>query len=369
MTDTQTPTPQAEMRSIIARIATGPDLSKDISLEEARNGMRYVLDGEVDPVQGAIYLIALRMKRETDDENKGVLDALRSVTERATAPVDEVVDIADPYDGYNRTLPPAPFLAPLLAELGIPAFSHGMETVGPKYGVTHKQVLREAGLPVDLSPAQAAARLGDIGWAYVDQSRFAPKLFNLLDFRSLIVKRPAITTVEVMCGPIVGRQKTHLMTGYVHKPYPRIYAMLARHAGYDSMLLVRGVEGGVLSSLRQSGKLFFYHDGGMEDSVEMNPEDMGIQQEVRAIPVPEDMAETAVVTDAITGEKDNTGVAAAAAEAGIAALRGTKGATYDALVYGAATVLWHLKKAGSLQAGADMARSVLDSGAAFDRLR
>lgn len=101
----------------------------------------------------------------------------------------------------------------------------------------------------------------------------------------------------------------------------------------------------------------------------MNPEDMGIQQEVRAIPVPEDMAETAVVTDAITGEKDNTGVAAAAAEAGIAALRGTKGATYDALVYGAATVLWHLKKAGSLQAGADMARSVLDSGAAFDRLR
>ena len=56
------------MRSIIQRIATGPDMSKDISLAEARAGMNGILQGEVDPVQAAIFLIALRMKRETDDE-------------------------------------------------------------------------------------------------------------------------------------------------------------------------------------------------------------------------------------------------------------------------------------------------------------
>ena len=68
--------PNVAMRSYIQRVATGPEMSKDLSLEEAQHGMRLILDGEVDPVQAAIFLIALRMKRETRDENRGVLQAL-----------------------------------------------------------------------------------------------------------------------------------------------------------------------------------------------------------------------------------------------------------------------------------------------------
>jgi len=114
------------MRSIIQRIATGPELSKDISFEEARVGMRAILDGEIDPVQAGIFLIALRMKRETDDENLGVFEAIREVTTVATAEADEVIDVADPYDGYTRSLPPSPFLPALLAECGVAAVSHGV---------------------------------------------------------------------------------------------------------------------------------------------------------------------------------------------------------------------------------------------------
>src|SRR5437870_12448681 len=84
--------PAAARRSIIKRIATGPELSKDISREEARLGMRFVLDGAVDPVQAGVFLIALRMKRETDEENEGILEALLEVTQRVTAPVDSVAD-------------------------------------------------------------------------------------------------------------------------------------------------------------------------------------------------------------------------------------------------------------------------------------
>ena len=77
--------PAALMRSILQRIATGPELSKDISREEACAGMRCVLDGQVDPVQAGIFLIALRMKRETDDENRGLLEAVRETTRAAVA--------------------------------------------------------------------------------------------------------------------------------------------------------------------------------------------------------------------------------------------------------------------------------------------
>jgi len=357
--------PTALMHSILKRIATGPELSKDISREEAGAGMRLILDGKVDPVQAGVFLIALRMKRETDDENRGVLEAIREATHGATAPVDEVLDIGDPYDGYNRTLPAAPFLPAVLAACGVAAVSHGVERMGPKYGVTHRQVLRAAGLPVDLGPEEAAARLGDpgIGWAYIDQQKFCPKLHALAGLRTLIVKRPAITTVEVLAGPVRGRVKTHLVTGYVHKPYPRIYALLARHAGFDSALLVRGVEGGVIPSLINTGKAFHYHHLGEETSTEFAPADLEIEQSVRAprIPGASDEGQSEAPLDAAA-------VAQAAAEAGMAALAGEPGATRDSLVYGAALCLWHLGRHGSLGSAADAVRGAIDRGKALEHL-
>jgi anthranilate phosphoribosyltransferase len=362
---------QLTMRSIIQRIATGPELSKDISQQEAHLGMKAILNNEIDPVQAAIFFIALRMKRETWDENKGVLDAIREATHGVTADVDEVLDIADPYDGYNRTLPASPFLAPLLAECGIPSVSHGADAVGPKFGVTHRHVLAAAGVDVGLSTSQVAKRLAqpDLGWGYVDQSMYCSKLHDLVSLRSLIIKRQVVTTVEVLAKPIAGRNKTHFMTGYVHKPYPPIYAMLARHVGFDTAVLVRGVEGGVIPSLRQPGKFFSYVDRGAEQDTDIDPADVGISQSMRAVPLPEDLPKAASGPDEIAIAVDIPATAKAAADAGMAALNGTHGATYDSLVYSAAIMLYHLGKQPSLKAAADQVRSVLDSGKAASRVR
>ncbi|MGB0721119.1 MAG: anthranilate phosphoribosyltransferase [Gammaproteobacteria bacterium] len=356
------------MRSIIQRIATGPELSKDISREEARFATSMLLSGEADPIQGAVFLIALRMKRETDEENRGVLDAIRDATDRAVAEVDDLVDIADPYDGYNRTLPPSPFLPAVMAALDVPAVSHGMETVSPKYGATHRKILRAAGVPVTLSSAEAAERIADptVGWAYVDQEQFCPQLNALIDFRTTLVKRPAITTVEVMGGPVVGRKRTHLVTGYVHKPYPRIYALLARHAGYDSALLVRGVEGGVVPSLRQAGKLFRYENMGEEQGFDVDPADLGIEQDLRSVPFPDDLGEVPVA-DGCVVVKDMEAAAKAAAEAGLEALDGVPGGIRDGLVYAGASILWHRGLAADLRSAADAVRGVLDDGTAKAR--
>ncbi|MCK7576361.1 MAG: anthranilate phosphoribosyltransferase [Chromatiales bacterium] len=368
---TQTDDPKLLMRSIIQRIATGPELSKDIALDEARAGMRAILDGAVDPVQAGIFLIALRMKRETDDEMKGVLDAIREATGHVVAEVDEVVDIADPYDGYNRCLPAAPFLMPVLAECGVASISHGAHAVGPKFGVTHRHVLEAAGAPVDLTPVEAAERLADpeLGWSYVDQRAFCAPLHNLVDLRSTIVKRQVITTTEVLARPIHGRKHTHLVTGYVHKPYPRIYAMLARHAGFDSALLIRGVEGGVIPSLRQQGVCFSYQHHSEEQSFEIDPTTLGIEQTVRAVPLPEALPQTSRPGDEIAIMVDVDATAQAAAEVGLAALDGVKGPTYDSLVCTGALVLWHLGRERSLEVAADRVRDVLDSGRAVRRVR
>lgn len=369
--DTLADNPGVLLRSIIQRIATGPELSKDISREEACAAMRAILDGEIDDVQAAIFFIALRMKRETDDENSGVLQALRDVTETATADVDDVVVISDPYNGYNRTLPASPFLPAVLAACGVPTVSEGVEFMGPKYGLTHHQVLRAAGVAVDLSSQQAADSLADesLGWAYVDQKNFCPKVHDLAGLRKRIVKRPVLTTVEVLTGPVRGKKRTHLVTGYVHKPYPRRYALMAREMDFDSCLLVRGVEGGIVPSLRQAGKCVYYHDKGPEQELDTDPVALGINQTLRAAPIPEGLPESTDTGEPAGPNVDMRAFAKAAVDSGLAALAGKPGVIHDGLVYSGALVLHHLGHRESMSAAADQVREAINSGQALQHFR
>ncbi|MES9992224.1 MAG: anthranilate phosphoribosyltransferase [Candidatus Thiodiazotropha sp.] len=368
MTDTMTS--QELMHSIIQRIATGPELSKDISLEEASEGMSAILRGEIDEVQAAIFFIALRMKRETDDENKGALDAILKVSQSRELAVDQLISLADPYDGVNRNLPIAPFVPAVLAACGLPCVSHGLDAVGPKFGVTHRHVLQQVGIDVDIDLDRAASRLEDpsLGWAYVDQRTFCPGLHDLTGLRQKIIKRQVLTTVEVLAKPLVAREKTHLVTGYVHKPYPAKYASLARFAGFDGCLLVRGIEGGVIPSLRQQGLVYRYQDLGEEQAVEISPESLGINQSVRAVPLPHD---DSIKTngDEIARIKDVRAAASSAAEIGGKALQGEKGPAYDALVYSCALIIWHAGESDSIESAAQKVRQVLDSGMAWRRIR
>jgi anthranilate phosphoribosyltransferase len=355
------------LRSCIQKVATGPEYSKDLSYEDAYAAMCCALSGEADPVQVGVFLIALRMKRETAAENAGVLQAILDHTQREVAEVDELVDIAEPYNGQVRGLPAGPFLAPLLAACGLPAYSHGVAVLGPKFGITHHNVLRAAGVNVVRRGKAVAERLADpnIGWGYCDQAQFCSALHDLAELRTRIVKRPVLTTVEVMAQAIRGREKTHLLTGYVHKAYPPVYAALARQANFHNAVIVHGVEGGVIPSLSQPAKAFAYRALGEEHESVLDPGELGIVQTHRNVPLPDDLP--APAPDGIAGPIDVPGAARAAAKRGIAALQGEQGATRNSLVYGAAIALHGAGRCGDLREGVDAAARALDDGAALAR--
>jgi anthranilate phosphoribosyltransferase len=331
--------------------------------------MLLVLDELADPIQAAVFLIGLRVKRETDDENKGVLQAILDRTKIIEADVDELVDIADPYNGYARSLPSSPFLAALLAESGVPAVSHGIETVAPKFGVTHSQILAAAGVSVNMPVEGIAKQISnpEIGWAYADQSAFCPSLYGLTDFRKRIVKRAAISTAEVLTGPIRGRIKTHLVSGYVHNEYPPIYTMLARHSGFNSTLLLRGTEGGVTPSLRKRGEFVRYWEDSKDTFVEADPTEIGIESENRLVPIP-----PALLPDKdrdFAPAESNGEIARLSAKEGLDALQGAKSATSDALLFSASLTLWHLERYSSVKEAAVTVRKILSSGKAAERFK
>ena len=355
------------LRQCIQKIATGPEASKDLSFDEAYAAMKSILNESSDPVQNAVFLIALRMKRETDDENRAILQAILDTSQKMTAAVDTLVDVADPYDGFVRNIPMSPFLPAVLAGCGLPAVSHGLEAVGPKYGVTVRKVLRAANIPVDLSVSNGVDHIenSEIGWAYLDQKQICPELYKLVPLRTRIVKRPVLTTVEVLTNPIRSRGKTHLLTGYVHKAYPPVYANLARQANFDSAMIVRGVEGGVIPSLKQAAQVFEYDDKGEEKPRALDPAEIGIQHTTRAVPLPDNLPQAQDQADHVAASVDMDALAAITAEIGLSALGGKQGIAYDSLVYAGAIVLSHTKHYNSLTQAADAVRNILDSGAAL----
>ena len=352
----------------IQKVATGPGYSKSLTQEDARDALATILNGSADPVRAGVFLIALRMKRESMDENKGFLEALINTTNRVTADVDSVIDISEPYNGYTRGLSVTAFLAPLLAEMGEAAYSHGVESVGPKFGLTHHKVLKSIGINVDVSVEAAAKQLADpdIGWAYIDQKAINPNLHSLVDLRERLIKRSALTTTESLLKPISGRKETHMVCGYVHSEYPAIYAELARFSGFDNATIIRGVEGGITPSLQQQGKFFGYLDKSEETLTELDPKSIGIDVKKRAIPLPDDLPEP---SDKDQGAINADAASSAAAKEGLAALTGQAGMAYDSLLYNAAIILTHRKRFDSLVDAANEVSKVLKSGAVLRRLK
>ena len=356
------------MREYLQLVATGPELSKSLNETQAEDGMSMILNGDIDAVRAGIFLIALRMKRESEAENTGILSALIRQMQTARTKAADILSLADPFNGYLRGLPVTPFLPAVFAACGLPAYSHGLESVGPKYGITTRLVLELAGKNVDLNVSEAAELLDnpDAGWAYLDQKHYIGSLHDLVELRDTMVKRSCLSTLEVVLRPLFGAKSTHLLTGFVHKAYPPVYAMLARQSGFDSAAIVRGVEGGCIPSLSQLSRYFGYRDDGTMKLFKLVPGDLGIVQDARAVAVPEqyvdDIEQTCYQNTQVLED-----VVAHTLEMGLDALGNTPGPMQDSIIYGVSIGLVHTGLVSELGKGAELARNAIASGEALAR--
>lgn len=356
------------LHDAIKKVATGPEYSKNLSFDETLESMTFILDGNADPVQTAIFFIALRMKRETSEENRGILQAIRNSTIQINSAtqllvdVNHLIDLSDPYNGYIRGVPSSAFLPAIFAAAGYSCVSHGLEKVAPKFGVTSHRILKAAGKSVLLPIHEVKLNLENknIGWSYLDQAIYCPALYKLTRLRQRMVKRQVLTTVEALAQPLRATGKTHLMSGYVHKAYPEIYSDLARHAAFDNMILVRGGEGGVVPSLKQKGRYFSYKDFTETLQHSLDPASIGLSQQSRNVPLPLYLADI----ENSNSEKKLNQLANHAVDLGLKALAGGLGETRDSLIYSGAIMLSNLNHY-NLNEAADIVRSLLNSGAAL----
>lgn len=341
---------QEKLIDCIKKVATGQDYSRDISREDACEAMQWILSGEADQIQAAVFLIALRMKRETPEENLGLQDAIRDSVTPVIVEVEDLCALSDPYDGLLRSLPVSVLLPATLAACGLPAYSHGVKSIGPKYGVTHASMLAALGYDSEMSGEQVAAQLADpdIGWAYIGMEQFNPALYKLKDLRERMIKRTALSTIDRALSPLQARKTNILITGHVHKAYPDIYLGLAKNAGYQRALTYRGYEGGLIPPLHQNIELYGYLDEEGAYNSSFDPKEYGVNCQVERV------TSNGIVLDQLR-------------DSGLAALQGSRNTSYQSLVIAGALALIGAGRELQPSLAIERVRAVLDSGAVLAR--
>lgn len=215
-----------------------------LTVEKATIGAYHLFDDSPEHLKGA-FLEAERLKRETYDENSAFFKVLKSHVPSQKAAIKTLIDLGDSYDGCSRTPSLNLFLAATLAAAGYPTLVHSVDEVAPKEGITHHQILKEAGKNPLKTTTEAITDLesGETGWTHLDQQIYHPQLYGLKKVRKEMVKRPFLATFEKMLQPIVAEQN-YLVSQYTHKHYKlEVAKLLHDFCLFDKALHVKGIEG------------------------------------------------------------------------------------------------------------------------------
>jgi anthranilate phosphoribosyltransferase len=245
--------PETKMKDYLQKIAAGPRLSKDLTEAEAKDALNLILGEKISKVRAGVFLIAARMKLETIPENIGYWRALQSHLTTVTVNLDQLLQIADPFDGFQR-IPYFGFYAiPVIAQLGLPVYGHSALPLPPKFGITFEDIL-QSNYKVP-EGKQRLTLLEKYRFSYLSTSDTLPKLENLRSLRTEIVKRPMLATLEKILLPVKAR-KNILITTYFHRGYETALTEIGKLSEFDKVIIGNGMEGTTLFGIHKEAKVF-----------------------------------------------------------------------------------------------------------------
>ncbi len=248
--------PFAQFIRILGR---GRHASRSLSQEEAREAMAMILDDEVDPLQLGAFLMLIRVREETPEEVAGFVEAARERIERPAVMPRVDIDWSS-YAGKKRQLPWFILATRLLARNGYTLFLHG--TSGHTEGRLYtREVLEALGLPVSTSLEEAARRLEEERFAYLDLAHISPGLQRLIDLRPLLGLRSPVHTVARMLNPFGA---PCVMQGIFHPGYLEIHQRAGALLNQPHLAVIKGDGGEIERNPDMACPLHTVREGRME---------------------------------------------------------------------------------------------------------
>jgi anthranilate phosphoribosyltransferase len=219
----------------VRTLARGPGLSRSLTREEARDAMRLILAGEVEPEQLGAFLMLMRYRGESAEELAGLVEAARdTIRILANAPP---VDLDWPsYADRHKQLPWFALAALLLAENGIKVLMHGI--AGESEGfVPTRAVLAKLGIPVSPNLEAAGCHLGMTGFAYVGLEALSPRLDELIALRPLLGLRSPVHSLARELNPL---RAPCQIQGVFHPNYRTLHQQAAALLGQPQAAIFKG---------------------------------------------------------------------------------------------------------------------------------
>jgi len=350
------PDANERMKSYLQKIAAGPKMSKDLTRDEAEDALSLILNDEVSSERAAVFLIAARMKLETLEENIGYWQALDQTTVKQEVKFDKLVQVAEAFDGFQRTPIFTFYMIPLLAEIGLPIYGHSALPLPPKFGITFEDLLvNHYGISTDQTFEQRKTLIEQFGFGYLSTQQSHPKLDALKNLRTEIVKRPMLATMEKMLMPL--KAKTNcLATNYFHPGYEESMLAVAPLGGWDIAMVGNGMEGSILYGVHKTAKLFIH----------LNK--IGVQEKKLDASRDLDTATAQQIRDAFEALKQIPASREKVAELGEQALQGKGGPAAYLIAWQAATLGYFFGRLPDVQTGYNTAKQTLKSGTAYEKL-
>ncbi len=199
---------------------------EDLSEEEARSAMEFIMSGEATPAQIGAYITALRMKGETVDEITGSARAMRAmaVTLEVRGPAvalesdglnqaeETVVDTCGTGGDNANTFNISTAVAFVAAGQGLTVAKHGNRAISSRCGSA--DVLERLGVNLKLTPEQVKQCIAEVGIGFL----FAP-LYHLAMKHAIGPRREiGVRTIFNLLGPLANPARANAQVLGVYEP-------------------------------------------------------------------------------------------------------------------------------------------------------
>lgn len=312
---------------------------REIFHDEMIELMHQIMRGDVSPLMTAAILTGLRVKKETVGEITGAARVMRELSAKVDAGdhphfLDIVGTGGDGASTFNISTA-SMFVA---AAAGARVAKHGGRSVSSKSGSA--DVLEALGARIDLLPAQVAVCMQqtDIGFM------FAPNHHPAMKVVAPVRREMGVRTIFNILGPLTNPAGApNILMGVFHPDLVGIQVRVLQALGARHAMVVWGRDGMDEISLGAATLVGELRDGVVRE-YEIEPEDFGLQMaSSRNLRVHDAQESRAMLLQALGGED---------------------GVARDIVCLNAGAALYTADVAPSIQAGIDLARATIASGAA-----
>ena len=282
------------IKSALERISRGSDLNRRDMLD----AMAAIMDGDCPPAQIAGFLIGLRVKGETVDELIGAATALRDRALALPAGHGAELDVVGTGGDGAHSINLSTAAALVAASLGVAVAKHGNRAYSSRCGSA--DVLERLGIPIDLTPAQAAGELARANFCYM----FAPAYHPAMKAVAGIRRELGTPTLFNMLGPLTNPARVRAqLVGIGDAAKIGLYAQALRGMGIERGYVVSGEMG--LDEIAPCGATLIADIARPDRPVRrIGPRDFGLdEQPLSSIRGGDPAVNAGILFDVLRGEK------------------------------------------------------------------